>query len=178
LTLSRLESGTAPALASVDLNAVVRQAVADLAPQALGKRQGIEVMATGPYLVEADAMLLSVLVRNLVDNAIRYSPLDAHVSVSISRMSGGVRLSVDDSGPGMSEDDMKRLGERFFRVVGSGQSGSGLGWSIAQRIALAHGARMKVARSSALGGLSIEVSFPPGGPGLETSAARPVGSSK
>ena len=159
LTLSRLESGAAPKLASVDLNAVVRQVVADLAPQALAKRQGIEVMATGPHLVEADAMLLSVLVRNLVDNAIRYSPLGAQVSVAVSNLNGGVRLSVDDSGPGISEDDQKRLGERFFRVVGSGQSGSGLGWSIAQRIALVHRATMQVARSSYLGGLSVGVSF-------------------
>lgn len=174
LTLSRLESGAAPALVSVDLNALVRQVVADLAPQALAKRQTIEVTATGPFAVGADAMLLSVLVRNLVDNAIRYSPSDAQVSVAISSTNGGVRLSVDDSGPGMSEDNQKRLGERFFRVVGSEQSGSGLGWSIAQRIAGAHRATMHVARSSSLGGLSVGVSFLPE-PGSETAADRPVG---
>ena len=102
--------------------------------------------ATRPYSVESDALLLSVLVRNLVDNAIRYSPSDAQVSVAISSTDCGVRLSVDDSGPGMSEGDRKRLGERFFRVIGSGQTGSGLGWSIAQRIAHAHRATMCVAR--------------------------------
>src|SRR5664279_558127 len=134
LTLSRLESGTVPALVTVDLSTVARQVVADLAPQALAKRQTIEVTAAGPYAIEANAMLLSVLVRNLVDNAIRYSPTDAQVRVAISSKDGGVQLSVDDSGPGMSEDDQKRLGERFFRVVGSGQSGSGLGWSIAHRV--------------------------------------------
>ena len=173
LTLSRLESGAAPALVNVDLNVVVRQVVADLAPEALAKRQTIEVTATGSYSVEADTMLLSVLVRNLVDNAIRYSPSDAQVSVAISSTNRDVRLSVDDSGPGMSEGDRKRLGERFFRVIGSGQTGSGLGWSIAQRIAHAHRATMCVARSSSLGGLSVGVRFPLG-PDVETAAYQPV----
>ena len=118
-------------------------------------------------------MLLSVLVRNLVDNAIRYSPSDAQVSVAISSTDREVRLSVDDSGPGMSEGDRKRLGERFFRVIGSGQTGSGLGWSIAQRIAHAHRATMCVARSSSLGGLSVGVSFPLG-PDVETAAYQPA----
>jgi len=106
LTLSRLESGTVPALVTVDLSTVARQVVADLAPQALAKRQTIEVTAAGPYAIEANAMLLSVLVRNLVDNAIRYSPTDAQVRVAISSKDGGVQLSVDDSGPGMSEDGL------------------------------------------------------------------------
>jgi two-component system sensor histidine kinase QseC len=160
LTLSRLESGAAPTLVEVDLNAVVRQVAADLAPQALAKRQTLEVTATGPCTVEADALLLSVLVRNLVDNAIRYSPPDAQVRVAISRANCHVRLSVDDSGPGIGESDRKRLGERFFRVIGNSQSGSGLGWSIAQRIAQAHGAALCVARSSSLGGLSVGTEFP------------------
>ena len=174
LTLSRLEAGAAPAMTSVDLTAVVRQVVADLAPLALDKRQTIEVMATGRHLVDADALLLAVLVRNLVDNAIRYSPSDARVSVEISSTNVGVRLSVDDSGPGISEDDRKRLGERFFRVVGSGQSGSGLGWSIARRIARVHNATIDVSRSAALGGLSVGVSFAPGlGAGMPVGSAAP-----
>jgi two-component system sensor histidine kinase QseC len=160
LTLSRLESGAAPALVNVDLSAVVRQVVANLVPQVLAKRQTIEVTATGPYSVEADTLLLSVLVRNLVDNAIRYSPSDAQVSVAIASTNSDVLLSVDDSGPGMSDGDRKRLGERFFRVIGSGQTGSGLGWSIARRIAHAHRATMCVDRSSSLGGLSVGVRFP------------------
>jgi two-component system sensor histidine kinase QseC len=55
---------------------------------------------------------------------------------------------------------MKRLGERFFRIIGSGQEGSGLGWSIVRRIATAHQATVRVGRSRALGGLSIEVEWP------------------
>lgn len=160
LTLSRLESGAAPALVAVDLAALARQVVAEVAPLALSKQQAIEVDATDSCTVQADATLLSVMIRNLVDNAIRYSPSGASVRLAVSKAQGGVRLALDDSGPGMSSADMARIGERFFRVVGSGQAGSGLGWSITRRIAAVHRAVVRVARSESLGGLSVDVRFP------------------
>lgn len=160
LTLSRLESGAEPALVAVDLAASARQVVAELAPLALRKQQALEFDAPQACTVQGDATLLSVMVRNLVDNAIRYSPPGASVKIAVADEPDGVRLSVDDSGPGMSAPDMARLGERFFRVVGSGQDGSGLGGSIARRIAAAHGAVVRLARSGSLGGLSVEVRFP------------------
>jgi two-component system sensor histidine kinase QseC len=160
LTLSRLESGAAHAPVVVDLAALARQVVADTVPPALSKQQVIEFDATEPCAVRGDATLLSVMIRNLVDNAIRYSPSGATVKLAVSNEQGVVRLSLDDSGPGMSSTDMERMGERFFRVVGSGQDGSGLGWSIVRRIAAVHRAVVRVARSILLGGLSIEISFP------------------
>ena len=66
-------------------------------------------------------------------------------------------LSVEDSGPGLADADAQRVGERFFRVLGSGQSGSGLGWSIVRRIAAAHGASVRVGRSAGLGGLAVDL---------------------
>ena len=66
-------------------------------------------------------------------------------------------LSVEDSGPGLADADAQRVGERFFRVLGSGQSGSGLGWSIVRRIAAAHGASVRVGRSADLGGLAVDL---------------------
>ena len=161
LTLSRLESRSEHALVAVDLAALARQVVAELAPSALRKQQVIEVDAGGPCTVPGEATLLSVMVRNLVDNAIRYSPPGAIVRIALSDEQGVVRLSVEDAGPGMSLADLERIGERFFRVLGSGQDGSGLGWSIARRIAVVHGAAMRVARSESLGGLCVEVTFHP-----------------
>lgn len=160
LTLSRLESDAAHAMASVDLARLARQVVAEVAPQAVDKQQAIQVDATAPCPVQGDATLLSVLLRNLVDNAIRYSPPGARVNLGVTNAKGVVQLSLDDSGPGMTAADMARIGERFFRVVGSGQAGSGLGWSITRRIAAAHGADVRVARSKSLGGLSVQVQFP------------------
>jgi two-component system sensor histidine kinase QseC len=157
LTLSRLESGAAPVLGPVDLTAVVRQVAADVAPLALAKRQQIEVEAAAPCTVQGDATLLAVMVRNLLDNAIRYSPPGASVRAAVVSERGFARLSVDDSGPGMAESDIARMGERFFRVLGSGETGSGLGWSITRRIASVHGADVRASRSELLGGLSVEI---------------------
>lgn len=159
LTLSRLEAGARQTLVRLDLVALARQVVAELAPLALDKQQAIEVDATGPCTVHGDATLLAVLIRNLVDNAIRYSPPGARVKLAVSQAQGIVRLGLDDSGPGMSSADRARFGERFFRVVGSGQEGSGLGGSITRRIAAVHHAELRIARSTSLGGLSVELAF-------------------
>ena len=69
-------------------------------------------------------------------------------------------LSVEDSGPGMTEAERRRLGERFFRVTGNTESGSGLGWSIARRIAAVHGMVLQVEASEALGGLAVRMLEP------------------
>ena len=159
LTLARLEAGADATLALVDLSAVVRRVVADAAPQAWRRQQTVEVDAVEPCPVRGNEALLTVLVRNLVDNACRYSPDGAQAKVTVARQGAQVQLKVEDSGPGLAEQDMKRLGERFFRVLGSGQEGSGLGWSIVRRIAAAHQASVHVGRSRALGGLSIELEW-------------------
>lgn len=162
LTLSRLEAGAAPALVPLDLAQLVRQVVAEAAPQAIAKQQTIEVQATEGCPVRGDATLLAVLVRNLVDNAIRYSPPHARVRASVARKAGHSLLTIEDSGPGMTTGDAQRLGERFFRVLGTGQGGSGLGWSVVRRIAAAQQAAVQVRPSSELGGLAVEIEFPAG----------------
>lgn len=164
LTLSRAESGTTPPSEALDLGAIVRGVVAELAHLALDKNQDIGVAAAEGCIARGDAMLLAVLVRNLVDNAIRYSPVEATVAVAVSPTERGVRLTVEDSGPGMNSADMARLGERFFRVVGTYQDGSGLGWSIVRRIVALHQATWRVSRSEPLHGLCVEVEIPAAAP--------------
>jgi two-component system sensor histidine kinase QseC len=134
---------------------------AELAPRALDRGQALEVEAAAGAVVTGNETLLAALLRNLVDNALRYSPDGATVRLTLSTPSGaGPRLLVEDSGPGLCEADRARLGERFFRVLGSQASGSGLGWSIVRRIAAAHGAAIAAAPSAALGGLAVTVSWP------------------
>jgi two-component system sensor histidine kinase QseC len=99
-------------------------------------------------------------VRNLVDNALRYSPDGARVQVEVALREGRTVLRVQDSGPGLDDAERVRLGERFFRVLGTHASGSGLGWSIVRRIAQAQGATITVGRSEAFGGLDVAVSWP------------------
>ena len=160
LTLSRLEAGAPPPSAPIDLSALVRQQVAELAPGAIDQGQVLEVRADQPCTLAADATLLAVMVRNLVDNALRYSPAGARVQVDVETSEGGVCLRVQDSGPGLAPEAMARLGERFFRVLGTGQGGSGLGWSIVRRIAAVQGAQVQVGRSATLGGLFVGVDWP------------------
>ena len=163
LTLSQLEAGALPAAGPVDLAGVVRHTVAELASQAIRKEQSFELDADEACMVAADPVLLRVLIRNLVDNAIRYNSARASVKVSVARVADRVRMIVEDSGPGLSEAARARLGERFFRVLGTGQSGSGLGWSIVRRIAGVQDATLRVDSSSALGGLWVEVEWPAAG---------------
>ncbi|CAN7360353.1 ATP-binding protein [Cupriavidus necator] len=157
LTLSRLEADATPTMAEVDLRTLVQQVVAELAPKAIGKNQSLEFEATEPCSLPGNEALLVALARNLVDNALRYSPPFARVRVSVLQHAGRVELLVEDSGPGLAETDSRRLGERFFRVPGSGESGSGLGWSIVRRIAAVHQLEIEVNRSAALGGLAVHV---------------------
>jgi len=105
-------------------------------------------------------MLVAVLVRNLIDNAMRYSPEGAQIQVCVATESGQPQLRVEDSGPGMTEPEMARLGERFYRVLGHAQPGSGLGWSIVKRIADVFGAQVRMSRSDLLGGLAVTVRWP------------------
>ena len=96
-----------------------RRVVGDEAPQGLRKQQTVEVDAPVECRVNGDATLLAVLVRILVDNALRYSPARATVRITVQPAEGGVRARVQDSGPGISALDLQRLGERFFRDLGS-----------------------------------------------------------
>jgi two-component system sensor histidine kinase QseC len=179
LTLSRLEAGAAAPVTPLDLSALARRVVAEVAAEAIHKQQAIEVDAPAPSEVLGDATLLAVLVRNLVDNAIRYSPQNANVKVSVTNVQSQVELKIEDSGPGMTAQDIERMGERFFRVIGSGESGSGLGWSIVRRIAAVHRAEVKIGRSTGLGGLAVEVSWQgrqiqgePAGVGVQNAALK------
>lgn len=160
LTLARLESaGQAPAGRS-DFAVLAREVLAALAPAALARGQQLELDAPPSCPLPGSAPLLAALLRNLADNALRYSPDGARVRVTLERRGDQVRLCVEDSGPGLADADRRRLGERFFRVLGSGASGSGLGWSIVRRIAEAHGATLTAGSSATLGGLCVELAFP------------------
>jgi two-component system sensor histidine kinase QseC len=160
LMLARLEAAPPTPSSPVDLSALVRRVAVDLAPQALNHRQTLELEAPAPCEVACNEVLTAVLVRNLIDNALRYSPDGARVCVSVNTEDGQTTLRVDDSGPGMSTQDIARLGERFFRVLGHAQPGSGLGWSIVRRIADVVSAQVQVSRAPELGGLSVSVRWP------------------
>lgn len=163
LTLARLETTGLAARQPVDLAHLSREVAADLAPAALARRQVLDLETPpGPCVVDGDADLLAVLLRNLLDNAIRYAPVQARIHLVLSSSAtGGASLRIEDGGPGLDEASLARLGERFFRAAGpDAPPGSGLGWSIVRRIAQAHGASVEVGRSPSLGGLAVTLRWP------------------
>jgi len=160
LTLARLEAASAAPALPVDLGALARRVAAELVYVALGRQQEITVLVDADCPVAANEALLGVLVRNLVDNALRYSPDGARVDVMVHRHANGAVLQVQDSGPGMAQDAIAHLGERFFRVLGNDQTGSGLGWSIVRRLLDVFGAEAQIGRSQELGGLLVRVYWP------------------
>jgi two-component system sensor histidine kinase QseC len=175
LQLARLEAQTTPDTAVGNWWTCLQTVVTDAAPVAATRQQRLEVHvapnapAPSARWLPVPEALATVLLRNVVDNALRYSPPGAVVRVSCTPwVPGGTEgqghrpdttLTVEDSGPGLSADDMTRLGERFFRVLGSGQPGSGLGWSIVARISRLYGIQVAVSRSPTLGGLQVALSW-------------------
>jgi two-component system sensor histidine kinase QseC len=160
LTLARLEaSAEVPEkiATSVDLSSICRQVLAELAPSALARQQTLELAAPNRCKILGDDMLVGVLVRNLIDNALRYSKDGSRVFVYVGVVYELPLLRVEDSGDGMAEEEIARLGERFFRVIGNEQPGSGLGWSIVNRISKVFGASLEIGKSNTLGGLSVTV---------------------
>lgn len=155
LTLSRLESFAEPeALEIIDWPTLVAQSLAEQDYRAHSK--GIELcfehQGTPPEL-RGQSLLLSLMVRNLLDNAIRYSASGTHITVTLDEQG----LTVSDQGPGITDEHLARLGERFYRPPGQEQTGSGLGISIVQRIAQLHQLNV-VYRNRAEGGLDVRVS--------------------
>lgn len=162
LMLARQEAGGAPMVA-VDLRQVVALALADVAPEA--QARGIDVGLANPQVcacsVSGVAEELRLLVRNLLDNAIKYSPEGGRVDVDLAHDGATVQLRVQDSGPGIPEAERERVRGRFYRSPQSAQQapGSGLGLAIVQAVAERHGARLTLQHSERLGGLCVQLVF-------------------
>ncbi len=162
LTLARLEAAPPTSGQRFDLCASAREEMAELAGLPLAEERDLQLEAPETAPVIGQPGLVSILLRNLVDNALRYSPLGSVVRVTIRKGAedGAVTVWVEDSGPGLSAEMRQRLGERFFRVTGSQASGSGLGWSIVRRISAALNVQVHVDASADLGGLRVVLHFP------------------
>ena len=163
LTLARVEGPQDLASKPFLLDQLAQKILADLTPEALRRNQTLELLVTEPLQVTGQNTLWHILLRNLIDNALRYSPKGATVRIQAQRLQNGqIQLTVQDSGPGLSPQDLARLGERFFRVLGTSAIGTGLGWSIVRHIAALQHIDVQVGRSPDLGGLQVTVRYPQG----------------
>ena len=161
LALARLDSGTGARdrFADFDLATVVCAQVEEHLPFAARRRITLESNAA-TATVRGDRDLISILLRNLLDNAIRYSPPERRVLVSCAPHADHVELRVSDEGVGVEAGERARIFERFYRVSASQDYGSGLGLSIVQRIAELHGAQLEVTDGLQGRGLCITARFP------------------
>lgn len=167
LLLAREEAGSAQAsdaAGPVDLQSVITLAVADVLPQARLKNMdlGLTDSATAQQMstVNGQPKALRILLRNLLENAVKYTPPGGQVDVSFDVQQGQPVLTVEDSGPGIAPENRTRVFDRFFRASDTAQeAGSGLGLAIARAIADRHGARLVLGDSERLGGLKVEVRF-------------------
>ncbi len=160
LTLARLEpAGFEARRESCDLRAVAERAIADVMPAALARAIEIE-LAEGPAVqVAGDGRLLAILLRNLLENAVRYSYAHTVVRVDVGHRNDLPFVSVADQGPGVAPAERAKLGQRFHRLVGGGVSGTGLGLSIVKRIAEIHGATVSFDETALGRGLAVTVTF-------------------
>ena len=159
LTLARIDTLDDESGQPCALRAIAAEVIAVIAPTALNQHVSIELMTGDETVVRGHPLLLSILLRNLIDNAVRHTASGTSIKVSVNSRNGQTCLSVDDDGPGILEADMARISERFYRPVGTNASGSGLGLSIVRRIADIHAATLNITAGENGKGLSVAVIF-------------------
>lgn len=177
LSLARAEPGARRehAIERLDLARLARDTTTEWVPRALARKidLGYDGGDSAAWVV-GDAFLLGELLRNLLDNAIRYTQEGGQVTVRVAGGTDGVVLSVEDNGPGIPEPERERVFERFYRVLGTGVAeGCGLGLAIVREIALSHRADIVLAAGARGQGTLLRITFPPaaGGAGALRVAA-------
>ncbi|HYN76443.1 MAG TPA: ATP-binding protein [Lamprocystis sp. (in: g-proteobacteria)] len=147
---------------SAALTGAVMQAVVDRQAAAGAKSIALTavVMSEEPAVVAVPATVLDILVGNLIDNAVKFTPASGRVEVAVLWGSGCSLLRVTDSGPGLPASERERVFDRFYRRAGQAGSGSGLGLSIVRRICDRYGARIELRDRQDGVGLCVEVAFP------------------
>jgi len=165
MSLARLEprSGRPLQVEQIDLNELARATTARWVPRALSADIDLGFEPSGHALrVLGDRLLLEELLGNLIDNAVRYTPRGGEATVRASETDKSPVLSVEDTGPGIPEDERTLVLERFHRGRNTLQSpGSGLGLAIVREIAQTHGAAVVIETGPRARGTAIRVKFPP-----------------
>ena len=161
LTLARSEPEAAEEpFAMVNLTDVARQVVAERASIAEAKRLDLGLLGNTPILTMGDAEALRVMLGNLVDNAIHYTPSGGTVDVGVAAKDGQACLIVTDTGPGIPAEERERVFDRFYRSETAGVPGSGLGLAIVRKIAQRHRASVDLGPGAGGRGLKVTVRFP------------------
>lgn len=156
LTLARLEPAAGLAMSELRLDTLAAEVCADHGARAVEKNIALELAAPAPVQIIGNDAMLRVLLRNLIDNAVRYTPAGGKVGVGVTAHV----LTVSDNGPGIPAEQREHALRRLHRLAGQDIEGSGLGLSIVARIAELHHARIELADGMGQPGLSVRVGFP------------------
>jgi two-component system sensor histidine kinase TctE len=162
LTLSRAEPGSRrPREDRIDLAEAARGVLANLAPIALDRGIDLALEAEARAIVAGDGTMLTEMIANLVDNALRYGRAGGSVTVTVTVTAGenDIVLSVIDDGPGIPAEEREHVFERFYRAAGTAAEGSGLGLAIVREVADNAGGSVRLSNRPA-GGLVVEVRLP------------------
>lgn len=162
LALARNEPGGqgTDSFATLELGQLAQACAMQWVPMALEKNidLGFEGVAE-QTLIRGDGVSLTEMLGNLIDNAIRYTQAEGHITISVTAEQDKAVLRVEDNGPGVAQQHRERVFERFYRILGSGQSGSGLGLAIVAEVAKRHGAEIRLEQGSKGVGTRISVYF-------------------
>jgi two-component system OmpR family sensor kinase len=163
LALAREDALGVAEMQPVDLRRLAEQAVGDLSLVAETKSidLGLEVddpaAADGEFAVMGEPHALTAVLNNLLDNAIRHTPAGGKVDVVLQRDANGIGLSVRDNGPGIPEEELPRVCDRFYRSAGAEGQGSGLGLAIVERIVQRHQASLALRNNEDGPGLTVSI---------------------
>ncbi|WP_407307823.1 sensor histidine kinase [Acinetobacter sp.] len=161
LLLARLDPTNTNQLpkTEIDLQLVVMDVIQALQPFAVEKNIQIQTRLFPDLYITANEKLIFSCIRNLVDNAIRYVEQGGHVFIDLQQKHQQVTITIEDDGQGVTDEVIQRLGERFYRALGTKTAGSGLGLSICQKIIELHAGEIHFSQSG-YGGLKVELQFP------------------
>lgn len=161
LLLARLDPTNTHQLPKIDVNlqAIVSDVIQALQPFALEKNIQITTHIADDLSIFANEKLIFTCVRNLVDNAIRYAGQGGHVFIDVQQRQQNVVMTIADDGQALTEEILQRLGERFYRALGTKTQGSGLGLSICQKIMQLHAGEIHFSKSG-YGGLQVTLQLP------------------
>ena len=162
LSLAAAQAAVPRPQARIGVHAVYRRVLEDLLPLAEQKHLDIGVEDSADVQLLINPMDLFTLIKNLVDNAIRYTPAGGTIDLCLAQTDTCVCLQVKDSGPGISVEEHDRVFDPFYRTLGSGETGSGLGLSIVRAIAERVGARVALGFTDETSrrGLCVSLWFP------------------
>ncbi len=161
LSLARAQAPATQPVSATSVHQVYRSVLEDLLPLARAKDLDIGLESGEDAHLPVSEMDLSTMLKNLVDNAIRYTPQGGRIDLAVLRGPQAVLLRVSDTGPGIAEAERQRVFDPFYRTLGNTEIGSGLGLSIVRAIAERLGAAVELGYTDAKAktGLSVTLSF-------------------